>query len=74
MGISTPKVLLMIREITDTGDDGKIAAGNPGEDFQFAFSGLMGGQGVHSAEKPSTYAPPERRSGIITQTTDRRNS
>lgn len=39
------------KEITDTGDDGKIAAVGILKDFQFAFSGLMGGQGVHSAEK-----------------------
>ena len=39
------------KEITDTVDDGKIAAVGILKDFQFAFSGLMGGQGVHSAEK-----------------------
>ena len=39
------------KEVADAGDDGKVAAVGVLQDFQFAFSGLMGGQGVNRSEK-----------------------
>jgi len=39
------------KEVADAGDDGKVTAVGILQDFQFAFSGLVGGQGVNRAEK-----------------------
>lgn len=39
------------KEVAYAGDDGKIAAVGVLQDFQFAFSGLVGRQGVHGAEE-----------------------